>query len=80
MQDDDAASQHSHEYESGNDESSHDSEAQSVSDSAEGTEAEGTIEDGSNGAVSLEVSSSVYMNTLLSLNFTMNRAVLAHIF
>jgi len=54
---DDAGSQHSQESESGSEESSYDSEAESASDSAEGTEADGASEDGSSGAVSLEVSS-----------------------
>jgi len=53
---DDAGSQHIQEYESGSDESSYDAEAESASDSTEGIEAEGTSEDGSIGAVSLEVS------------------------
>ena len=53
---DDAGSQHNQEYDSGSDESSYDSEAESASDSSEGVEAEGTSEDGSDRAVSLEVS------------------------
>ncbi len=76
---DDAGSQHSQESESGSNESSYDSEAESDSDSAEGTEAAGTSEDGSNGAVSLEVSIRTYRNMLLSVMLTMNRAVLAHL-
>lgn len=67
---DDAGSQHNQEYDSGSDESSYDSEAESASDSTEGVEAEGTSEDFSDGAVSLEDDDQEHCTTAAQLAAT----------